>query len=109
MLTLFRSLFTPPRHLIILLAALSLGLILSEKRIVRHGISKDALNNIVYYGILGYMIGGRIIFALINISTFTYSPLSILSVNLDLFDPMGALATGRLVGFIYARRQNLPL
>src|SRR5215204_6009499 len=100
MLTLFRSLFTPPRHLTILLTALWLGLTLSEKRIGRHGISKEALNNIVYYGILGYIIGGRIIFALINLSTFTQSPLSIFSVNLDLFDPMGALATGLLVGFI---------
>ena len=108
MLTLLRSLFAPPRHLVLLLAALWLGLALSEKRIDRHGISKDALNNIVYYGILGYIIGGRIIFALINLSTFTQSPLSILSVNLDLFDPMGALATGLVVGFIYAQRQNLP-
>jgi phosphatidylglycerol:prolipoprotein diacylglycerol transferase len=108
-LTLFRSLFAPPRHLILLLTALWLGLTLAEKRVERHGISKDALNNIVYYSILGYIIGGRILFALINIPTFTKSPLSIFSVNLDLFDPMGALATGLLVGFIYAQRQNLPL
>ena len=108
MLTLFRSLFAPPRQLNLLLAALWLGLALSEKRIGRHCISKDALNNIVYYGIIGYIIGGRIIFALINLSTFTQSPLSIFSVNLDLFDPMGALATGLVVGFIYAQRQNLP-
>lgn len=109
MLTLFRSVFAPPRHLILLLAALWLGLALSEKRIGRYSISKDVLNNIVYYGILGYIIGGRIIFALINLSTFTQSPLSIFSVNLDLFDPMGALAMGLLVGFIYAQRQSLPL
>jgi phosphatidylglycerol:prolipoprotein diacylglycerol transferase len=106
MISLFRSLFAPPRHLILLLAALWLGLSLSEKRVERHGISKDALNNIVYYSIIGYIVGGRIIFALVNLSTFMRSPLSIFSVNVDLFDPVGALAIALLVGFIFGK---LPL
>lgn len=109
MISLFRSLFAPPRHLILLLAALWLGLSLSEKRVERHGISKDALNNIVYYSIIGYIVGGRIIFALVNLSTFMRSPLSIFSVNVDLFDPVGALAIALLVGFIFGQRQKLPL
>jgi phosphatidylglycerol:prolipoprotein diacylglycerol transferase len=109
MLTLFRSLFAPPRHLILLLAALWLGLTLSEKRIERHNISKDALNNIVYYSILGYIIGGRAVFALENISAFAQSPLSIFSVNIDLFDPVGALITALIVGFMYGHRQKLVL
>lgn len=109
MITLFRSLFAPPRHLILLLAALWLGLTLSEKRAARHGISKDALSNIVYYSILGYLIGGRVLFALTNISAFTESPLSLFSINIDLFDPIGALVTALIVGLVYGQRQKLPL
>lgn len=109
MITLFRSLFAPPRHLILLVAALWLGLTLAEKRVDRHGISKDALNNIVYYSVLGYIIGGRILFVLANISAFIESPLSIISVNPDLFDAVGALVTALLVGFVYGRRQNLAM
>jgi phosphatidylglycerol---prolipoprotein diacylglyceryl transferase len=109
MITLFRSLFAPPRHLILLLAALWFGLSLAERRVERHGISKDALNNIVYYGVLGYVIGGRLLFVLANISAFIESPLSIVSVNPDLFDAVGALSTALLVGFVFGRRQNLPL
>jgi phosphatidylglycerol:prolipoprotein diacylglycerol transferase len=109
MITLFRSIFAPPRHLILLLAALWLGLTLSEKRAERHGISKEALNNIVYYSILGYIIGGRVLFALANLSAFMQSPLSLFSINIDLFDPVGALAAALLVGFIYGQRQKLPL
>ena len=105
----FRSLFAPPRHLILLIAALWLGLYLSEKRVGRHGISRDALNNIVFYSILGYIVGGRVLFVLANLSAFTQSPLSILSVNVDLFDPVGALITLFLVGLIYGQRQKLPL
>jgi phosphatidylglycerol:prolipoprotein diacylglycerol transferase len=109
MITLFRSLFAPPRHLILLLAALWLGLYLSEKRVERRGISKDSLNNIVFYSVLGYMIGGRVLFALENISAFTQSPLSAFSINIDLFDPIGALVIALLVGFAYGQRQKLPL
>jgi len=108
MLTLLRSLFAPPRHFILLLAALWIGLALAEKRVERHGISKDALNNITFYSILGYILGGRILYALANLSAFTPSPLSIFSPNPDLFDPAGALITMILVGFIYGQRQKLP-
>jgi len=109
MLNLFRSLFAPPRHLILILAALWLGLTLAEKRVSRHGISKEALNNLVFYSILGFMLGGRLLFALEHLQVFLKSPLSIVSPNIDLFDPVGALITAILVGLIYGRSQNLPL
>jgi hypothetical protein len=105
----FRSLFAPPGHLLLLLAALWIGLYLSEKRIERHGVSKDALNNLVFYSSIGYVIGGRFLFALANLSAFTESPLNILSVNVGLFDPVGALIAALLVGFVYRRRQKLHL
>jgi phosphatidylglycerol---prolipoprotein diacylglyceryl transferase len=107
MINLFRSIFAPPRHLILILAALWLGLTLAEKRVSRHGISKETLNNLVFYSILGYMLGGRLLFALEHLQVFLKSPLSIISPNIDLFDPGGALVTAILVGSIYVRRQNL--
>jgi phosphatidylglycerol---prolipoprotein diacylglyceryl transferase len=108
MITLCRSLFSPPRHLILLLVTLWLGLYLSEKRVERYGISKDSLNNIVFYSILGYIIGGRVLFALTNLSAFIQSPFSIFSINVDLFDPIGALIMAILVGSVYGQRQKLP-
>lgn len=109
MITLFRSLFAPPRHLILLLAALWFGLALSEKRAERHHVSKEILNNIIYFSLIGYILGGRVLFVLANISAFTQSPWSILSINIDLFDPLGALVTAVLVGLIYGQRQKLHL
>ena len=109
MITLFRSLFAPPRNLILLLAALWIGLALAEKRAERHNVSKDALNNMVYYSIIAYILGGRLTYALANFSAFTQSPLSIFSLNPDLFDPFGALAVALLVGLVYGRRQRLSL
>src|SRR5215203_7137513 len=109
MIETFRSLFAPPRHFILLVAALWIGLALAEKRSERHGISKDTLNNITFYGILAYIIGGRVLFALSNLSAFAPSPLSIFSPNPDLFDLTSALITMLLVGLIYGQRQKLPL
>ena len=109
MMSLFRSIFAPPRHLILLLAALWIGLALVEKRAERHNISKEALNNIVYSGLFGYILGGRLLYALENLSAFAQSPLSLISLNLDLFDPLAGLVVAVMVGFVYSSRQKLPL
>jgi phosphatidylglycerol---prolipoprotein diacylglyceryl transferase len=108
-ISLFRSLFAPPRHLILLMVASWIGLALAEKRAHRHGISKDTLNTMVYYSFFGYVLGGRLLYALSNYSAFIQSPVSIFSLNLDLFDPVAALAAAGITGFIYGSRQKLPL
>ena len=105
----FRSLFAPPRHFILLVIAMWVGLSLAEKRAEKHGISKEQINNLSFYTLIGYIVGGRVLFALANLSAFGQSPLSIFSPNPDLFDPASALATAVLVGFIYGQRQKLSL
>ena len=105
----FRSLFAPPRHFILLIAALWFGLTLAEKRSQKYGVTKEQLNNIVFYGLFGFIIGGRVLFALNNLSAFSQSPLSIFSPNPDLFDPTSGLLSALLVGFIYGQREKLPL
>ncbi len=107
MISLFRSLFAPPRHLILLLAALWIGLALAERRSERHNVSKEALNNLVFYSLFGYILGGRLLYALSNLPVFLQSPLSLFSLNLDLFDPWAALAAACLVGLVYGSRQKL--
>jgi prolipoprotein diacylglyceryltransferase len=109
MLNLFRSLFAPPRHFILLLASLWIGLAFAEKRSERHGVSKDALNNLTMYGMLGYILGGRILYAVANLSAFADSPLNLFSINVDLFDPIGGMIVAVVVGIVYGKRQNLPM
>ena len=109
MISLFRSLFTPPRHLILLLVALWIGLTLAEKRAERHHVSKESLNNIVYNSLFGYILGGRILYALSNFSAFAQSPVSLFSPNPDLFDPFGALLVALFVGLVFGQQQKLSL
>ncbi|MBK8420462.1 prolipoprotein diacylglyceryl transferase family protein [Candidatus Villigracilis saccharophilus] len=107
MLTTFRNLFSPPRHMILLVAAAWIGLTLTEKRAERHGISKENINNIIFYGLLAFVIGGRLSFVLQNTAAFIKSPLGIISVNPDMFDPAGGAAVAFLVALIYGQRSGL--
>ena len=109
MISIFRSVFAPPRDLILLLAALWIGLALAEKRAERHGVSMDSINSIIYYALFGYVIGGRLLYVISNYAVFLQSPLSIFSINLDLFDPVAGLMIGVIVGVAYGSRQKLPL
>lgn len=109
MIEAFRSLFAPPRHFILIVLAMWIGLTLAEKRTDRHGVSKEQLNNLTFNSLIAYVLGGRLLFALFNLSAFAQSPLSIFSPNPDLFDPTGGLVVAILVGFIYGQRQKLQL
>ncbi|MDO9299771.1 MAG: prolipoprotein diacylglyceryl transferase, partial [Anaerolineales bacterium] len=109
MLTLFRNFFSPPRHMILLLLATWVGLYLAEKRAERYGVSKDDLNNITYYSLIAFVIGGRLSFVLQNIPAFIKSPLGIISINPDIFDPLGALAVAIITAVIYGQRRRLLL
>jgi phosphatidylglycerol:prolipoprotein diacylglycerol transferase len=108
MLTLYRNLFSPPRDLILVVAAIWFGLFLAEKRSTRHSINNDDLNNIVFIPLVAYLLGGRILYAFENLAAFTQNPASLLSLNLDLFDPFGGLVVAVLVALVYGQRRNLP-
>jgi phosphatidylglycerol:prolipoprotein diacylglycerol transferase len=49
------------------------------------------------------------LYAAANFSLFAQSPLSLFSINLDLFDPLGALTVASLTGLLYGSRQALSL
>jgi phosphatidylglycerol---prolipoprotein diacylglyceryl transferase len=85
------------------------GLTLAEKRAERHGINRDDLNNLTFYGVIGFVLGGRILFALQNFSAFTKDPLGLISINPDLFDLSGALAAAFIVVFVYVQRHRLSM
>lgn len=109
MLTFFRELFSPPRHIILLVIAAWIGLSLAEKRTERHGLTRDQINNLMFYGLSAFIIGGRVSFVLQNLASFIKSPLGIISVNPDIFDPLGAIAAALICAFAYCQRQQISL
>lgn len=109
MLELFHNTFAPPRHLILLVIAAWFGLAFAEKRTNQHNISNEDLNNITFYSLLGFLIGGRIAFVLQNFSAFVKKPIDIISINSDIFDTLGGVAVALIVAFAYGQRKNMRL
>lgn len=109
MIEAFQNLFAPPRHMILLVIAAWLGLALAERRAERYGIGKEDLNNITFYGLIAFVIGGRVAYVFQNISAFTKSPLGIISINPNLFDLIGALAVAFIVLIAYGQRKQLDI
>ncbi len=107
MLATFLNLFAPPRHMILLIAAAWIGLTLAEKRAERHGVGKDDLNNLTFYGLLAFVLGGRVSFIFQNLAAFVKKPIDIISIHPDLFDLAGGVAAAILVGLIYGQRRKL--
>lgn len=95
--------------MILLVLASWIGLTLAEKRTEGHGISKEHLNNIVFYGLLAFVFGGRISYIVQDLSIFAKKPLDIISIDPNLFDLFGGLVAAVIVAFIFGQREKLKL
>lgn len=95
--------------MILLLAAIWVGLTLAEKRAERQQMQKEDLNNLVFYGLVAFVVGGRLSFVLQNLPAFVKSPIGIISINPDLFDSLGGAAAALLAAGVYGQRRGLKL
>jgi phosphatidylglycerol---prolipoprotein diacylglyceryl transferase len=109
MLALFRSIFAPPRDLILIIAAAWLGLTISEKAARRYNFNPEMLNNLVFVLSIAYVAGGRLFYAAGHISAFIRNPASLISLNIALFDTWGALGAVLVTGLVYIQRGDLHL
>jgi len=108
MLNLFREVFAPPRDLILLLASGWLGLALASRMAARRGGDGKALDSLVNVMTVAFIAGGRLIFAASHLSAFVQSPLSLVSLNANLFDPWGALVCAGIAAAVVVQRYHLP-
>lgn len=90
-----------------LLLALWIGLSLAERHSHKHALSPETLNSLALVALLGGAIGGRLGYILQYPHAFLQSPLSALSLNPGLFDPLAGLAAGLLSALLYGRRKAL--
>lgn len=108
MLNLFRAVFAPPRDLILLLASGWLGLALASKMAQRRGGNASLLESLVSVVTVAFIAGGRLLFAASHLSAFVQSPLSLVSLNANLFDAWGALVCAGIAAAVVLQRQQMP-
>jgi phosphatidylglycerol---prolipoprotein diacylglyceryl transferase len=108
LINLFRALFAPPRDLILLLVAGWLGLWLADRRARSSSIGEQAFDAVVFAMAIAFVAGGRVLFLAAHWSAFAASPLSLFSLNRDLFDAWGGLVAAAIVAAIFIQRRRLP-
>jgi phosphatidylglycerol:prolipoprotein diacylglycerol transferase len=92
-----------------LLIGLWLGLGLAEKYAARRGVPPNKLYNLVFVGLVAGVLGARLSYLIRYPEAFTSSPLSLISLNPGLLDPLGGAAIGMVAALIYAQRAKMPL
>jgi len=71
--------------------------------------SFQQLYNLVFVGLIAGVIGARLTYLITYPEAFSSSPLSLVSLNPGLLDPLGGLAVGTIAAIIYAQRVKLAL
>lgn len=94
---------------LILLIGVWIGLSISERYAYYHNINATNLYNLSFVGLISGIVGARLIYVARYPSAFIGSPLSLISLNPGLLDPLGGLAIGMIVGLIYGQRKSMPL
>jgi phosphatidylglycerol:prolipoprotein diacylglycerol transferase len=92
-----------------MLIGLWLGLSLAEKFSAKRGVSPNLLYNLVFVTLVAGVIGSRLAYLFRYPEAFASSPLSLISLNPGLLDPVGGLVVGVISGAIYAQRQKMAL
>lgn len=109
MLAAYQTIFAQPRDLLLVILAAWIGLSLAERKADRHRVNLELLSNLLLWSTGGFVLGGRILYALEHLSVFVPAPLSLFSLNFSLFDPLGGMAAALVVALINGQRNHLPL
>ncbi len=93
---------------LVLLLGLWLGLLLAERNAYRSGISSNHLYNLVFTALIAGLVGARLAYVLQYPQAFLADPLSVISRNTSLLDPLGGGLVAILAGLVYGQRKRLP-
>lgn len=92
-----------------LLASLWLGSSLSEHQADRLRLNRQDVYNLIFYGLIGGLVGARLGYALQHADAYRSNPLALLALTpATLLAPAGLLS-GLLIAGLFGRRRRLPL
>ena len=97
-----------PVPAITILIGIWVGINLAERHARDHGVNPTHINNLLFYALIGGVIGGRLVYILQFPLAFFENPISLISPNPGLFDLFGGIVVGSITAEIYRQRQKMP-
>jgi len=94
---------------LILLLCLWLGLTLAEKQGIKKGFDPGKMYNLSFIVIVAGVVGGRVAYVLQYPQAFLASPLSIISLNVTLFNLWGGIGAALIAALWYGQKAGFPL
>ena len=94
---------------LIILLGLWLGAALADKHAPKTRFANEVIFNLIFAAFAAYLIGGRLGYAAQNPTAFSQDPLSLISRNFGLFDPLSGAALALIAVLIYGQRKQLKL
>ena len=92
-----------------LLLGIWIGSWLAEKEAARLKIKPDLVTNLIFFGLVGGLIGARLAYAATYLNAYLANPLSLFAINTNTLSPVEGLLIGLLVAFVYGQRKGLQL
>jgi prolipoprotein diacylglyceryltransferase len=94
---------------LVLLAGIWIGTTVVEMQAVRLRLKAAAVLNMVMVGLIGGLLGARLLYALEHINAYVAAPLSLFALSATAMDAWGGLLVGAVAAYLYGRAKGLPL
>jgi prolipoprotein diacylglyceryl transferase len=93
---------------LLMLLGVWLGTLMSEREARRRQISASTVSNMIFYALIGGILGARLGYVLQYLDLYIQSPLGIIALNLNTLSPFEGFVAAMLVALIYGQRKELP-
>lgn len=93
---------------LILLAGVWIGMSLAERSAPRHGLNPTEVSNLVFYALVGGIVGARIAYALRFAGIYMQDPLSLIALNPNTLSMPEGVLIGGIVASLYLLRRGIP-
>jgi phosphatidylglycerol:prolipoprotein diacylglycerol transferase len=94
---------------LLLIIGVWLASLVAERTAERYQLSGSRISNLIFYALIGGLIGARLGYVLRFLALYLQSPLGVFSLNPNTLAPTEGLAAALIVGLVYAQRAKLPL
>jgi phosphatidylglycerol---prolipoprotein diacylglyceryl transferase len=92
---------------LIILIGVWIGMSITERHATRYQVNGGVLSDLIFISLITGVIGARLAYVIHYPSAFTNNPISLISLNLGLFEPTWGLIVGLGVGGFYGWRKRL--